>query len=211
MTDTKAETATLAAPVVPSAADYAMISEANLFHPERRVPPEKAEEKVIPKPEIVLYGTLITGDTSVAFIEDKKAPRTTPGRGKRQTAIRKGDNVGGYVLRQIEADRIILVKGDDQIVVKLEDAGKIRTVDVPALPGSFGAQPGAPPTAPSSLQAPAQKAGSAAVQVTPGLPRAGTSPEPGAIGTPGIRPFSRQEMLLEVQGRKQEMRGQQNP
>ncbi len=68
-----------------------MISEQNLFHPERKIPPEKQQEKAVPKPDLFLYGTLITNDASYAFVEDKKAPYSTAGRGKRQTTLKKGD------------------------------------------------------------------------------------------------------------------------
>jgi len=73
--------------------DDAVIREKNLFHPERKIPPEQQPEKVTPKPDAFLYGTLIADDASYAFIEDKKAPYSTPGRGKRQTILKKGDHL----------------------------------------------------------------------------------------------------------------------
>lgn len=108
----------------PSLAEYTSISEQNLFNPSRRIPPAGTEEKIVARPEIVLYGTLITGNTRIAFIEDKKAPKMTPGRGKRQIAARKGYNMNGYILQQIEPDRVVFAKGNDRIVVRLEDEGK---------------------------------------------------------------------------------------
>lgn len=134
----------------PSAADYVMISDQNLFHPERRIPPEKKEEKEIPKPEVVLYGTLITDGVSLAFIEDKKSPYSTPGRGKRQMVIKKGDNIGGYVLQQIEPTQILLVKGEEKIVVKLDDKEKRKTGSSPLL---MGVPSGGPPPPPSIMPA----------------------------------------------------------
>ena len=144
-----------------SPADYAVISEQNLFHPERKIPPEKQPEKVIPKPDVFLYGTLITDNVSFAFIEDKKAPYSTAGRGKRQVTLKKGDYLSGYILSEIEANRIVLVKGDEKVVVMLDDREKRRTGEASALPATPRAISGgtsplvspSPQTAPASAQA----------------------------------------------------------
>ncbi len=110
-----------AAPPIPSLADYVMISNQNLFHPERKIPPEKKDEKTVSKPDLVLYGTLITDNLSIAYIEDKKSPYSTPGRGKRQTQLKKGDAINGYILREIEPNRIVLLKGEEKLVIMLEE------------------------------------------------------------------------------------------
>jgi hypothetical protein len=59
-----------------------------------------------------------------AFIEDKKNPKTTPGRGNRQTTIKKGDVIGGFVVSEIGTDRITLTKGDDKMTVLLSNMDK---------------------------------------------------------------------------------------
>jgi hypothetical protein len=105
----------------PSIAEYTMIAEENLFHPERKIPVEKKEEKPLPKPEIVLYGTLITDDISLAYLEDLKAPYSTPGRGKRQTALRKGDTMSGFILKEIEDEKIVMVRGEEKMTVYLNE------------------------------------------------------------------------------------------
>ena len=64
----------------PSMSDYMVIAEQNLFHPDRKIPPEKKEAQQLPKPELILYGTLITDGMSVAYVDDKKNPKTSPGR-----------------------------------------------------------------------------------------------------------------------------------
>ena len=112
---------------IPSPADYLIISEQNLFHPERRVPPEKKEEAPLPKPEFVLYGTLITDTTSVAYLEDLKAPRNTTGRGQRQVALKKGDALSGFTLKEIEPDKIVMVRGEEKMVVPIFDAQRPKT------------------------------------------------------------------------------------
>lgn len=108
----------------PSIAEYTMIAEENLFHPERKIPVEKKEEQPLPKPDFVLYGTLITDDISLAYLEDLKAPQSTPGRGKRQTALRKGDAMSGYVLKEVEAEKIVMVRGEDKMIVALNDLSR---------------------------------------------------------------------------------------
>jgi type II secretory pathway component PulC len=161
----------------PSAADYAVISNQNLFHPERRIPPEIKPEAVIPKPEVVLYGTLITDDTSIAYVEDKRAPYSTPGRGKRQIALKKGNSLSGYILKEIEPNRIVLAKGDDVIVVYLQ-AGEKRQPGsgAEATPTSPAGRTAAFPPATPSTQKPA-------LASPPGARPPAVAPE-----TPGAQP-----------------------
>jgi hypothetical protein len=125
----------------PSPSDYAVIGENNLFHPERRTP---KEEKPLPKPELVLYGTIVGDGASVAYVEDKKSPKTTPGRGKRQMAVKKGDVLSGFVLKEIEADRIVLTRGEETMVIYLTNAGKQRGSETTLSPSKTVAPP--PPT-----------------------------------------------------------------
>jgi len=107
--------------ILPS--DYTVIGELNLFHPERRVPVDKKVEE-IPRPELTLYGTMVQDNVQYAFIEDKKNPKTTPGRGNRHTTIKKGDVIGGFVVSEIGTDRITLTKGDDKMTVLLANTDK---------------------------------------------------------------------------------------
>ena len=178
-----------------SPVDYAVVSEQNLFHPERKIPPEKKDEKAIPRPEVVFYGTLIMDDMSIAFVEDKKAPYSTPGRGKRQMALKKGDTLNGYILREIEAERIVLVKGEDKIVVMLNDGEKRKADAAPAPQATSPLPSGGFTTAivPSSPLA------------APSLPQAATSPAPGVV-IPKRTPTSRIEALRMRSKEGQQMR-----
>jgi hypothetical protein len=147
---------------IPSPSDYLIISEENLFHPERRIPPEKKEEPPpLPKPDIVLYGTLITDTTSVAYLEDLKVPRTSPGRGKRQIALKKGDALSGFILKEIDVDKIVMMRGEEKMIVAVNDAQrpKTRTATSTAskiTPGQPSPvpqhQPGAKQQRPSALE-----------------------------------------------------------
>jgi hypothetical protein len=140
-------------------ADYTVIGEHNLFHPERHIPVDKKVEEAS-KPEFILYGTMIQDNVQYAFIEDKKNPKTTPGRGARQTTAKKGDTISGFVISEIQTDRVTLTRGDEKMTVLLTNADKRKngpgtqgptqtTVPAATRPGQtspatpFGPVPGA--------------------------------------------------------------------
>jgi len=132
----------------PSVTEYAVISEKNLFHPDRQIPVEKKVEQPLPKPDFVLFGTLITGGTSLAYLEDLKAPRNTAGRGKRQIALKKGDTLSGFTLKEIEADKIVMVRGDETITIPVNP----RDRNVPTTATTAAATPQKPARqAPSAI------------------------------------------------------------
>jgi hypothetical protein len=108
--------------------DYILIAAENPFHPERIIPVEKKEIPPPPKPELVLYGVTIAEDFSIAYVEDKRTPLTTPGRGKRHMVLKKGDSIGGFTLKEIHPERIILVRGEEIMTVSLLDSSKPRDV-----------------------------------------------------------------------------------
>jgi hypothetical protein len=128
-------------PAVPPI-DFMVIAEQNLFHPERKIPAENPQaQPPPPKPELVLYGTLINDNTRLAYVDDLKAPVTTPGRGKRLRVLRIGDLVGDFTLKEIHPDRIVLARGNE-----------VMTVDLAELKGKR--QNPAPPSAPATAPKP---------------------------------------------------------
>lgn len=153
---------------IPSIEEYVKIADENLFHPERKIPVEKPVEQPLPKPEFVLYGTLITDDLQLAYIEDLKAPFTTPGRGKRQASLRKGDKLSGFTLKEIEAEKIVMVRGEESIVVRLNDPLRPKsreTVQITTVASTPQVQTSTPVTAPSQVQtAPSKKESPLSVQ-----------------------------------------------
>lgn len=120
----------------PQAFEYIVIAEKNIFHPERKIPVEKKEEKPLPKPEFVLYGTLITGDTKLAFIDDMKSAQASPGRGKRQRALYLGSALSGFTLSEVYQDKVVMVRGEEILEVRVLDSAKSRAVE----PGSQAAK-----------------------------------------------------------------------
>ena len=157
--------------------DYVMIADENLFHPERRIPPEKKDEAALPKPEFVLFGTLITSQTKVAYLEDKKAPVTTPGRGKRQTALHIGESLSGFTLKEISADKVIMKRGEETQIVLLNDTQNPKTREAGGPAGPHGQTPKGQVTV-----SPSPPAGQPAPPPFPGRPGAippgQTSPAP---------------------------------
>jgi len=109
-----------------SPSDYMIIAEQNIFHPERKIPAD-INEKPPSNPEFVLYGTLITDDISLAYLEDLKAPLSSPGRGKRQITLKKGDTLSGFILKDIEADKVVMSRGEEVLTVYLNDTQKPKT------------------------------------------------------------------------------------
>jgi hypothetical protein len=189
-------------------ADYAVISDRNLFHPERKIPPEKKPENTVPKPEVLLYGTLITDDASYAFIEDMKAPYSTPGRGKRQITLKKGDHLSGYTVGEIEANRIVLVKGEEKVTVMLDDGDKKRTSESPATPaaaraatGGTGPSPPMVSSSPQALPSPPQtvplRPGNALLSSPRPSSQAASSSGPEMGGPDSPRTPSRRGLLME--------------
>jgi hypothetical protein len=112
---------------VPSPSDYTIIAEQNIFHPERKIPVDKPAAVALPVPEFILFGTLITDDVRIAYMEDKKAPVSSPGRGKRQIPLKKGESLSGFSLLQIDGDRVLMARGDEKISVLLSSP-KVREV-----------------------------------------------------------------------------------
>lgn len=126
----------------PSPADFVVIADQNPFHPERKIPVPKVEAPPLPKPEFVLYGTLETPDLSIAYMEDKKAPKTTQGRGKRIITLKAGDSLSGFVLKQIQTDRVVMTRGEETVVVHLSDRGKVREGSATPPAGAAAHPPG---------------------------------------------------------------------
>jgi len=126
---------------LPSLTDYTIIADDNLFHPEREIPAEKTDSQPLLQPEFVLYGTLITDGVRVAYLEDIKAPHTTQGRGKRQMALHQGNTLSGYTLQEIGSDRVVMVRGEERIIVSINDPAYKKDRKQSPAPSTAGKQP----------------------------------------------------------------------
>ena len=133
---------------IPTGLDFIVVAEKNLFHPERRMPADKKGEQALVRPDIIFYGAIITSDKRIAYVEDKKNPHSTPGRGKRQTPITEGAMIGGYKLTEVNPESIVLVRGDDRMVVNLRDHKERHAPEMPAgmnVPAKQSSRPTAVP------------------------------------------------------------------
>ncbi|MGO9614121.1 MAG: hypothetical protein ACLPX5_13970 [Dissulfurispiraceae bacterium] len=126
-------------PKILSPFEYTVIADQNLFHSERRIPPEKKEEKALPIPEFVLYGTLISDGMKLAYLEDQKAPVNSPGRGKRQTVLKVGEIMSGFKLNEVDPDKVVLSRGEQSLTVYVMDPNAAK--DRGAKAAVAGAQP----------------------------------------------------------------------
>ena len=113
-----------------TSADYAVIGDKNLFHPDRVIPPEKKKaeaEKEKAKPELALHGTMITEQMKLAYIRDKKVPSSSQGRGARQITLKEGDQIAGYKLTQVTDKMIVLTNGGEQVTLYLDELKERKT------------------------------------------------------------------------------------
>jgi hypothetical protein len=112
--------------------DYTLIGEQNLFHPDRIIPEQKEGKKPpasVPRPELVLHGTMMTSELKIAYIEDKKAAPKSPGRSAPYIVAKEGDNVSGYILKQITENMIMLANGEEQMTLYLDEL-KVRKGEI---------------------------------------------------------------------------------
>ncbi len=143
----------------PSPSDYMIIAEQNLFHPQRVIPAPKVEAPPLPQPEFVLYGTLVTDSIQIAYMDDKKSEdkKGKGAQGKKQTALRLGDTMSGFVLKEVTRDQAIMQRGEEKISVSLSQAKVRETPMAAAAPTQAPAllqKPGGAPAAQQALQQP---------------------------------------------------------
>lgn len=139
---------------VPYPDDYAIITDQNLFHPDRKIVASAKGSAPLISPDFVLYGTLITDNTSMAFLEDLNSPYISPGRGKRQRAISLGTALSGYTLKEIYHDIVVMVKGEERIEVRVSDSKHKRAIPTkPVTPHTTQASVPPKPTAMQPQQA----------------------------------------------------------
>jgi hypothetical protein len=103
----------------PSPMEYTIIAEKNILHPERKIPVDKPEAPPLPKPEFVLYGTLIAGDDSLAYLEDQKASTAGQGKGRKPRPLKRGETMTGFTVKEIETDKVVMVRGEERIEVRV--------------------------------------------------------------------------------------------
>jgi hypothetical protein len=132
---------------------YIFIAEKNIFSPERKefpiiAPPSTMAEqlkKPMARPQIILYGVMISDDYQSATIVNQSRPLQ---KGEREMMTLKiGEQVGEYKLVKILFDRIMLEAPEDTLEVLLYDSktpkkrSDIKTASKPATITSAIASP----------------------------------------------------------------------
>ncbi len=142
-----------------SLGSFIVISEKNIFSPERKDFPILGAEKSnpTPRPQVILYGVTIAGDFQAASLSNPGRPLR---KGERETmTLKLGERIGGYKLARIQPDRITMESNGDSFEVLLYDPKKpkkrtgVRTETEPT-PMVTGTQPaGSPTSLPGSVPA----------------------------------------------------------
>jgi hypothetical protein len=101
-----------------------VISEKNIFSPERKdfpvAPPPAEISRPVVRPQGVLYGVAIAGDYESATVANPGKPIR---KGERETlTIKVGDKIGDYKLAKILPDRIAMEANGDVFDVLLYDS-----------------------------------------------------------------------------------------
>jgi type II secretory pathway component PulC len=152
------------------AADIQVISEKNIFSPERKEFSSQATDqgKSMTRPQVVLYGVLIGPEMQMAIVVN---PGRTLRKGERDvTTVKLGERLGEYKLAKVMADRIVLEAPGDSFEVLLIDpkAPKKRT-EVRITPVQPSTHP-AVGVVPSPMVPPAIREGSrTGVPVSPSI------------------------------------------
>src|SRR5574337_636122 len=104
---------------------YDVVAARNLFNPSRS---ETATAAANPAGKPLLYGIVLKDGAPRAFLED---PVT-----KKVIGYRTGDQVAGGLLERIEADRIVIRRGEERVEVLLRDPAKPKSVAATAQPAA---------------------------------------------------------------------------
>jgi hypothetical protein len=167
----------------PSIASYIMISEKNIFNPERKEFSITGldQSKPMTRPQIILYGVTLAEDYQSASIVNPGRPMR---KGEREMMTLKiGDRVGEYKMIKILPDRIAMEAGEDSFEVFLYDSNmpKRRTaVKTESRPAEITSTSPAPAPAPVPKAAEAAKPAEPPRErvIEPPLPRPLTPPPP---------------------------------
>lgn len=109
---------------------YAVISEKNLFRPDRtewvieKPAGSKMVDKKVDPDKLELFGTIIVGDKRSALIHEKKPKKKDKVKGNEIYSL--GDYVGGYIVSAIDEKKVELDYYGDKLTLYLHE-GKEST------------------------------------------------------------------------------------
>ena len=130
----------------PAPAQFRLISDKNIFSPDRKefpIPLLSEVKKPPVRPNITLFGVVIGEGFQSAVITN---PTRRADKGERETmTVKEGQKVGEYKVAKVLPDRITLESPGDSFDVLLYDPTKQKKRPVVAAPGSPPAvSPGSP-------------------------------------------------------------------
>jgi hypothetical protein len=117
---------------------YAIISEKNLFRPDRTewVIEKPADSKMVDKKvdpdKLQLFGTIIVGDKRSALIHEKKPKKKDTAKGNEIYFL--GDYVGGYVVSAIDEKKVELDYYGDKLTLYLHEGKESTKEDLISPP-----------------------------------------------------------------------------
>jgi len=142
------------APAAPAAAGdvgpaaYEVIAARTLFNPSRSETAAVAAAAAAPAgPKPILYGVVVDGGKSRAFLEDPAF--------KRVAGYSVGDTVGGGTIQKIADDRVVIVRPEGLVEILLQDPSKPKATPVATAAQAGPAQAGPAQTGPAQAR-PAQ-------------------------------------------------------
>jgi hypothetical protein len=111
----------------PPESRFAVIALRPLFAPNRRPPEQPVTPAPVSKPNelpaVILTGIVRAGDDSLVIVEAVRAG----GQSEPALTLRVGDSLGGWVVKSIGVDRVVLTQGDELRELELkEDASRRR-------------------------------------------------------------------------------------
>ncbi len=99
---------------------YNVIEEKNLFRPSRTSSPEGSSfQQLTSRDKPKLFGTMIMGGKNTAILEDPSSKTTK--------LYFLNDSIAGFIISDIQKDRVILKKGENTFEIKLRDNKGIKT------------------------------------------------------------------------------------
>ena len=113
----------------PAISTFAEVVERPLFTPSRRPPPPKTDSTIAASPEkpetFDLIGVIISADRRMALL------RTVASSEVMQAV--EGQSIGGWEVHAIKPTQVVLRRGNDSEVIKINDAAKPSAQSSPAV------------------------------------------------------------------------------
>ncbi len=93
---------------------YLALVEKDLFRPSRTDPKTETGTQISHPSEVLkLFGTIIMNNERIAILEDPSTKKSKP--------YHINDSLSGFVITDIQKDKVVVLRGDEKIEVKLRD------------------------------------------------------------------------------------------